>query len=650
MKRIMLTSALIFMLGGVASAISWIDGETPTGAWRITTSPPHVAEEIYFSGPLSRSFQNSCIAQMEHNAGGSPALITDNANKTIELWFEPPAPTVCPTLDEPVCGLEGSLGSLEAGKWIFFGNNPVASFSISFDVLMSDLLCGDVTGNGDVSSTDASLVAQYAAGMIDWFTEEQIWAADVNCDGSVTSEDAQLILDYVAGSIDELQCCNGGCSDPYVIALPATDITSTSATLWGKITDDGGCQCEYQFGYRLDEVGAEYVYTNWTGSVTTGELFSQTISSLKPDSKYYFSVQVKNDDCQSSWALSKNFTTTDGSKWTFSDDFNDGVIDPNWEVGNRRWIEESSGEIRFHGTTEHSGWGVGGWGVSVDSFSEGDFDVSVDFRIPRFDGLGTRLIYLQAHSWDEITDWEQTVGIFYSYGSGYRLQSWNPGQFSSWLYPFGNEITNFHKMRLTYDSKTQSVSGYVDDILVGSLSAKMGGDLTFTIGPATETQGMIIDARYDNFNAEVGNSSPGTNGLVAHYAFEKDTTDSSDNGLDGTIIGDVAFVNGVEGMALDLSGANYVYCGGAAEFSFSEAMTISTWVNIRSHTTAWMAIVAKGENAWRLSVNNETMGIHYAFSGSDRGWLGANTATELAFGEWYHVAATYDTSMGARLC
>jgi hypothetical protein len=140
---------------------------------------------------------------------------------------------------------------------------------------------------------------------------------------------------------------------------------------------------------------------------------------------------------------------------------------------------------------------------------------------------------------------------------------------------------------------------------------------------------------------------PGTNGLVAHYAFENDTADSSGNGLDGTIIGDATFVDGVKGMALDFSGDDYVDCGGVAEFSFTDAMTVSTWVNIRSRTTAWMTLVAKGENAWRLAVNNETTGIHYAFSGGTRGWQAANTATELAFDEWYHVAATYDTKVGA---
>jgi len=140
---------------------------------------------------------------------------------------------------------------------------------------------------------------------------------------------------------------------------------------------------------------------------------------------------------------------------------------------------------------------------------------------------------------------------------------------------------------------------------------------------------------------------PGTDSLVAHYEFENDLTDSSGNGLDGVAIGDPTFVEGVVGMALDFNGDDYVDCGGAAEFSFTDAMTVSTWVNIRSRPVAWMAMVAKGENAWRLGVNNETTGIHYAFSGSGRGWLAANTATELAFDEWYHVAATYDTNVGA---
>jgi len=142
----------------------------------------------------------------------------------------------------------------------------------------------------------------------------------------------------------------------------------------------------------------------------------------------------------------------------------------------------------------------------------------------------------------------------------------------------------------------------------------------------------------------------GTEGPVAHYAFENDTLDSSVNGLDGTIIGDPEFVDGVKGMALDFNGDDYVDCGTNDVLNnLSDAMTISTWVNIRSVTTTWMVMVNKGETAWRLGVNGDTTAIHYGFTGGDRGWQQANTATELVLGEWYHVAATYDTSVGAQV-
>jgi hypothetical protein len=141
---------------------------------------------------------------------------------------------------------------------------------------------------------------------------------------------------------------------------------------------------------------------------------------------------------------------------------------------------------------------------------------------------------------------------------------------------------------------------------------------------------------------------PGTDGLLAFFAFENDTTDGSGNGLDGTIVGDPAFVEGIAGMALDLNGDDYVDCGTNDVLNnLSDAMTVSAWVNIRSRTTAWMSIVMKGESAWRLGVNNTTTGIHFGFTGGTRGWQAANSVTELPFGEWHHIAGTYDRSVGA---
>jgi hypothetical protein len=147
---------------------------------------------------------------------------------------------------------------------------------------------------------------------------------------------------------------------------------------------------------------------------------------------------------------------------------------------------------------------------------------------------------------------------------------------------------------------------------------------------------------------ESGPVNPGTDGLVVSYALDGDVIDGSGNGLDGTMIGEPNFVDGMYGMALDLDGVDdYVDCGANETLNtLSDAITVSAWVNIRSVTTTWMSIVMKGETAWRLGVNGDTTGVHWAFTGGDRGWQAANSVTELPLGEWHHIAGTYDRSVG----
>jgi len=143
----------------------------------------------------------------------------------------------------------------------------------------------------------------------------------------------------------------------------------------------------------------------------------------------------------------------------------------------------------------------------------------------------------------------------------------------------------------------------------------------------------------------------GPAGPIVHYKLDETegmiAADSADT-LDGALMGDPMWTAGVKGGALDLDGdGDYVDCGtNEAINSLGEAMTVTAWVNIRSVTTAWMAIATKGETAWRLGVNNTTTGIHWGFTGGDRGWQQANSVTELPLGEWHHVGGTYDSSVG----
>jgi len=143
---------------------------------------------------------------------------------------------------------------------------------------------------------------------------------------------------------------------------------------------------------------------------------------------------------------------------------------------------------------------------------------------------------------------------------------------------------------------------------------------------------------------------PGTEGLVAYYAFENDANDSSGNGFNGTIFGDPNFVEGIAGMALDFDGdGDYIDCGNDPNFDITDKLTVATWVNIRSIPQAWSAVVNKGDSAWRISNNGTTTGMHFGFENGTRGWQAANSATQLNLSEWYHVCGVYDTSVGAKI-
>ena len=192
----------------------------------------------------------------------------------------------------------------------------------------------------------------------------------------------------------------------------------------------------------------------------------------------------------------------------------------------------------------------------------------------------------------------------------------------------------------------------VNDLATAGLITALGGEGFLNVdydvrnsGKTTVTASLVPPV------VEVEPMKPSDAGLVAHYALENDVTDGSGNGLDGTIMGDPVFAEGKVGMALDLDGdGDYVDCGTNETFnSINEALTASAWINIRTITTAWMAVMAKGENAWRISVNGETFGLHFGFSGGDRGWLAANSESEIAADEWHHVAATYALDVGATI-
>ena len=126
-------SMLLLMLWSTADAanVSWIPGSTSPKQWGIDPATPTPSDVIRFYGP-TLVYSNSCEGEMA--LSGTPQLLVDSKVKVITLWFQGPAPEVCPTIFSPVAGLEGEFGPLPAGDWTFTCPSRDTAFEIPFTV------------------------------------------------------------------------------------------------------------------------------------------------------------------------------------------------------------------------------------------------------------------------------------------------------------------------------------------------------------------------------------------------------------------------------------------------------------------------------------------------------------------------------------
>ena len=89
---------------------------------------------------------------------------------------------------------------------------------------------------------------------------------------------------------------------PSVSTLSAGSVEQNSATLNGMLDNDGGESCQFRFEYDIDSAEPYDFNTGWTGSLSAGEYFNNTILGLEPDTTYYFHAQTKNSAGSSSGA------------------------------------------------------------------------------------------------------------------------------------------------------------------------------------------------------------------------------------------------------------------------------------------------------------------------------------------------------------
>ena len=136
---------------------------------------------------------------------------------------------------------------------------------------------------------------------------------------------------------------------------------------------------------------------------------------------------------------------------------------------------------------------------------------------------------------------------------------------------------------------------------------------------------------------------PGTDGLVAFYAFENDATDSSGNGLNGTLVGDAGFAEGPAGygMALNLDGdGDYVDCGLDPKFDITEEITFTYWIKAVALDKGWNTVLSRGDDSWRSSRAGTENFMEAAVGGTSGNYLFGKTLVD--DDKWHHVGAVYD--------
>lgn len=136
-------------------------------------------------------------------------------------------------------------------------------------------------------------------------------------------------------------------------------------------------------------------------------------------------------------------------------------------------------------------------------------------------------------------------------------------------------------------------------------------------------------------------------GLVAHWKLDGDAKDATENGLDGSISGEAAFVSGHVGSgALKLDGG-HMGVPHHDRLNGGNPMSVTAWVNLPAGVDQgpWPPIINKGGPSWRLEISMSSDPGDFAFAIDDHAKLRAVRSREDAKyldGGWHHLAGVLD--------
>jgi large repetitive protein len=137
--------------------------------------------------------------------------------------------------------------------------------------------------------------------------------------------------------------------------------------------------------------------------------------------------------------------------------------------------------------------------------------------------------------------------------------------------------------------------------------------------------------------------------IVGIWLFDKNegniAKDSSGNGHDGEIIGNIGLVEGQFGKALSFPGAG----GNRVKIPHKDSLSLDTW-----SVTMWVKLMDTGNWLWWFSKESQfdgprnyffasnPQGIVYAGFHSSKSYIELTSKTQVLDDKWHHLAATYN--------
>jgi len=140
-------------------------------------------------------------------------------------------------------------------------------------------------------------------------------------------------------------------------------------------------------------------------------------------------------------------------------------------------------------------------------------------------------------------------------------------------------------------------------------------------------------------------------GLVAHYKFDGDATDSSGNGNHGTLVNGPTFTTGQIGQAINLDGGNdYINVPNSSSFEPASALTVSVWIKADDIAQVNKGIITKRHtdlvdpwNSYIISTNaSEPKNYSFCITTSSVDICVADTTAITT--SWTHIVGVYDGS------